>query len=275
MLKKIISDGQTGADRAALDAAIQLGIPHGGWVPTGRMAEDGIIPPVYHLVEITSSNYPERTAKNIRKSDGTLIMNHGRLTGDARFAREQALKYNRPCLHIDLSVTPVPKALPTIVDWIIRNRIEVLNVTGAKASRDADIYAKTYHILCSVIALCQYEPEKIETGRRNAGINPDQSHRQLPPLDVDDAVDRLINALPLRDRALIANMSDDELIPHYFTLGNYIRNHFGLWSGNQDLLDACRCAAHDQYLHPDAAAELIIKTLWRTLQDTHKLRLIK
>ena len=275
MLKKIISSGQTGADRAALDAAIQLSIPHGGWVPAGRMAEDGIIPSMYHLVEITSANDPERTGKNIRNSDGTLIMNHGRLTGVARFAREHALKYNRPCLHINLSVTPVPKALPTIVDWIIRNRIEVLNVTGAKASRDADIYPKTYHILCSVIALCQYEPERGEAGKRNAGNIPVQSQQQLPPMDVDDAVDRLISALPLRDKALIANLSDGELIPHYFSLGNYIRNHFGLWSGNQALLDACRGAAHDQYLHPDAAAELIIKSLWRTLQDTHKLRLIK
>lgn len=275
MLKKIISGGQTGADRAALDAAIQLRIPHGGWVPAGRLADDGIIPRKYHLAEITSSVFPERTEKNVRDSDGTLIMNHGRLADGSQLAREYALKYDRPCLQINLKVTPAPKALPTIVDWIIRNRIEVLNVTGAKARRDTDIYAKTYHILCSVIALCLYEPERIGAGKRKAGIVPIQSRQSLPPQDVDDAVDRLIAALPLRDKTRIANMSDGELIPHYFTLGNYIRNHFDLWSGNQDLLDACRHAARDQYLHPDAAAELIIKTLWRTLQETHKLRVVK
>ena len=275
MLKKIISGGQTGAARAALDAAIQLRIPHGGWVTAGRFVDDGVLSQKYRLVEDPTAICSDRTEKNVRDSDGTLIMNHGRLTGSSKLARNIALRYDKPCLHLNLKITPTPKALPTIIDWIIRNRIEVLHVTGEKAGQDTDIYGKTYHILCSVISLCQYEPEG------NGYKNPDnrlpggQGIPPLPPRNLEGAVDRLIESLPLRDKTLIANMSDGELIPHYFTLGNYIRNHFDLWSGNQDLLDACRHAAGDQKLHPDAAAELIIKSLWRSLRKTHKLRVVK
>lgn len=79
MIKKIISGGQTGADRAALDAAIKLEIPHGGWVPKGRKAEDGVIPEKYQLQEMPTAKYPERTENNVLHSDATLILTHGPL----------------------------------------------------------------------------------------------------------------------------------------------------------------------------------------------------
>ena len=71
---KIISGGQTGADRAALDAALELSIPHGGWLPKGRKAEDGPVSKRYRLQELASPNYRDRTRKNILESDGTLIV---------------------------------------------------------------------------------------------------------------------------------------------------------------------------------------------------------
>jgi len=80
MLTKIISGGQTGADRAALDAAIDLGIPHGGWIPKGRNAEDGTLPDKYQLQEMPTASYPKRTEQNVIDSDGTLILSHGNLT---------------------------------------------------------------------------------------------------------------------------------------------------------------------------------------------------
>ena len=80
MIEKIISGGQTGADQGALDAAINLGIPHGGWIPKGRITEDGPLPDRYNLIEMPSASYPDRTRKNIRESDGTLILSHSRLT---------------------------------------------------------------------------------------------------------------------------------------------------------------------------------------------------
>ena len=81
MIVKIISGGQSGVDRAALDAAIRLGIPHGGWVPKGRLAEDGPLPETYSLRETPTAVYAERTEKNVVDSDGTLIISRGELTG--------------------------------------------------------------------------------------------------------------------------------------------------------------------------------------------------
>lgn len=92
-VKRIVSGGQTGVDRGALDAAIFLGIAHGGWCPQGRLAEDGTIPPRYELTETNSSKYPIRTQQNVIDSDGTLILYAGELQGGTsltlRFARER------------------------------------------------------------------------------------------------------------------------------------------------------------------------------------------
>ena len=93
MIEKIISGGQTGADQAALDAAIKLGIPHGGWIPKGRLTENGPLPPdKYNLIEMPTDSYPERTKKNIRESDGTLILSHGMITGGSEYTQKMALK---------------------------------------------------------------------------------------------------------------------------------------------------------------------------------------
>jgi hypothetical protein len=78
-LQRIVSGGQAGVDRAALDWAIARGIPHGGWCPAGRIAEDGMIPERYQLRETASPGYRERTRRNVEDSDGTLILNLGEL----------------------------------------------------------------------------------------------------------------------------------------------------------------------------------------------------
>ena len=81
MLKKIVSCGQTGAEHAALDVAIMFNIPHGGWIPKGRLAEDGPLPDKYQLQEMLTNSYTKRTEQNVIDSDGTVIISHGRLTG--------------------------------------------------------------------------------------------------------------------------------------------------------------------------------------------------
>ena len=147
MIKKIISGGQTGADRAALDVAIRLGISHGGWVPKGRLTEDGPLPEKYNLKEMPTSGYPIRTEQNVIDSDGTLILSHGKLTGGSEYTKECADKHKRPCLHINLNETPINEASPVIAGWIFRNEIQVLNVAGSRASKDPKIYEKTFHII--------------------------------------------------------------------------------------------------------------------------------
>ena len=105
MLQKIISGGQTGADRAALDFAIARGIPHGGWCPRGRLAEDGTIPALYQLSETPGPDHAQRTEWNVRDSDGTVIFSIApALTGGSRETAELARQHQKPCLHLVRSV---------------------------------------------------------------------------------------------------------------------------------------------------------------------------
>ncbi|MBU0987193.1 MAG: putative molybdenum carrier protein, partial [Proteobacteria bacterium] len=135
MVKKIISGGQTGADQAALDVALKLGIPHGGWIPKGRITEGGMLDDRYQLQEMETTNYNKRTEKNVIDSDGTLILSHGPLTGGSEYTREMAIQHKRSWLHIDLYTTIAFQAAQKIRAWIAENNIEVLNVAGSRASK--------------------------------------------------------------------------------------------------------------------------------------------
>jgi Circularly permutated YpsA SLOG family len=147
MVEKIISGGQTGADRAALDFAIKHNIPHGGWVPNGRRAEDGRIPDIYELHEMPTGSYPERTEQNVIHSDGTVIISHSVLTGGSAYTAEMAKKHGRPWLHLDMEKTTVDEAVKRLRGWITDNSISVLNVTGPRESNNLDIYQATTKLL--------------------------------------------------------------------------------------------------------------------------------
>jgi len=151
MITKIISGGQTGVDRAALDLAIQIDLPHGGWVPKGRRAEDGLIPSTYGLREIPTTDYPTRTEQNVLGSDGTLIISRGPLTGGSKLTRALAEKHRRPCLHIDIGRTTPFSAVQAIKDWATDHRIRVLNVAGPRASEDSEIYRDSKRLLESAV----------------------------------------------------------------------------------------------------------------------------
>ena len=151
MLTKIISGGQTGADRAALDVAIALDIPHGGWIPKGRKTEDGILPDKYKLQEMPTASYPKRTEKNILDSDGTLIFSRGKLTGGSALTRKLAKQHERPWLHVDLDKVVGTGAVHIIAVWIDENDIEILNVAGPRASKDPGIHDFVMGILEAVL----------------------------------------------------------------------------------------------------------------------------
>ena len=155
MLKKIISGGQTGADRAALDAAIELGIPHGGWIPKGRRTEEGPLPDKYELKEMATPSYEERTEQNVIDADGTLIVSHGQLTDGSAFTDEMAKKHDRPCLHIDLDVIRGISAAQKIKSWILQNGVKTLNVAGPRASKDPEIHDDTIRMVKGVYYLFQ------------------------------------------------------------------------------------------------------------------------
>jgi Circularly permutated YpsA SLOG family len=153
-LEKIVSGGQTGADQAALDVAIELGIPHGGWVPKGRKTEDGSLPAKYRLKEMPTESYPKRTEQNVIDADGTLIISHGELKGGSEYTRKMAVKHGKPWIHIDANRQPIEAAVEMIRTWLNGNDIERLNVAGSPASKDPRIYTATKRILKAVMLSC-------------------------------------------------------------------------------------------------------------------------
>lgn len=133
---KIISGGQTGVDRGALDAAVALGLEHGGWCPRGRLAEDGRIPRHYRLRETETSDYPERTERNVLDSDATLILCRGSLSGGTELTRRLAKAHGRPCRVVDLEETP---SVEPVRRWLAEHRVSVLNVAGPRESQSPGI----------------------------------------------------------------------------------------------------------------------------------------
>lgn len=140
----IISGGQTGVDRGALEAAMALGIAHGGWCPKGRLAEDGIIPPQYQLQETPSSQYAVRTEWNVRDSDATLIFCRGPLSGGTLWSWQCAAQYGRPCWIVDL-LQPID--WEGLRQWLERVRPHVLNIAGPRESQAPGIQQQVQEVL--------------------------------------------------------------------------------------------------------------------------------
>jgi hypothetical protein len=152
MIDRIVSGGQTGADRAALDFALAHGIRVGGWVPRGRLAEDGRIPERYpDLVETESADPAVRTARNVRDSDATLILSHGPLDGGSLLTLQEAIRAGKPVLHLDLDPVIPAAAAGRLRSWLGALRPNILNVAGPRASRDPRIYAATGLVLAEAL----------------------------------------------------------------------------------------------------------------------------
>ena len=135
-VNEIVSGGQTGVDRAALDVALELDIPCGGWCPQDRKAEDGAIPDRYPLRETPYKNYNIRTEWNVRDSDATLILNLGSLEGGTARTVEIARQLRRPCLVIDLESNPDPAE---VREWLRQHKIRKLNIAGPRESKRAGV----------------------------------------------------------------------------------------------------------------------------------------
>lgn len=132
MVRKILSGGQTGVDRAALDVARALGVSVGGWCPAGRRAEDGAIDPVYPLRETPSDDYAERTAWNVRDAEATLVITHGPAEGGTALTVKCAAAQGKPCLVVNLLEGAEPDE---VIQWIQREGITSLNVGGPRESQ--------------------------------------------------------------------------------------------------------------------------------------------
>jgi len=274
MLNKIISGGQTGADQAVLDIVIKLGLPHGGWIPKGRITEAGPLPDKYRLKEMPTDSYSECIEQNVKDSKGTLIISYGKLTGDLNYAREMALKHKHQLLGIDLNQTIQFKAASLVNDWVRLRHIDVLYVIGPNASVDPDVWKHTAHIVEGALLLDLMEAP---TDSHITDYTKKEYLDKLPvlPKTVDEAVDQIIADMPLQDRMQMASIKKEELQSLNLTLGIFIRNQLLQKDVNRALFESCIAVSGNDNLNEINAAFLIVEKLWEKLQETHRLRVIK
>lgn len=147
LLARIVSGGQTGVDRAALDVALALGIACGGWVPRGRRAEDGALDDRYPMRETANPGYAERTQRNVRDSDATLILTRGPATGGTALTIAAARRLRRPLFVVNLDGAPAPAA---VAAWLSETGVRVVNVAGPRESTSPGVYEQAKAFLFSI-----------------------------------------------------------------------------------------------------------------------------
>ena len=152
MIRRIVSGGQTGVDRAALDAAVARDLEIGGWCPRGRLAEDGEIPSRYPLTETDSRDYAVRTEANVRDSDATLVVCRGRITGGTAFTLECARRLGRPSHVWTLGW---PGAIEGTCAWLRSIAPDVLNVAGPRESGEPGIHEEAVVALARLFGECR------------------------------------------------------------------------------------------------------------------------
>ncbi|NJN06080.1 MAG: hypothetical protein HC814_06560 [Rhodobacteraceae bacterium] len=170
VIQKIISGGQTGADQGALQAAIWMSIPHGGWCPKGRRSENGAIPDLYsNLKEHSSPDYPPRTLANVKDSDGTIIFTFGPPERGSALTIHLCKKEKKPWIHIDLlKLNSFQNALK-VSRFIMENRIKVLNVAGNRESKSPGIHDKVRNILIRAMVIMSGVKTAVANGAMKCG----------------------------------------------------------------------------------------------------------
>ncbi|MGD9249975.1 MAG: putative molybdenum carrier protein [Desulfobacterales bacterium] len=264
IVTKIISSGAFGAESAALDVAIRLKIPYEGYTGEHSMLNWSRVFKRYkNLWEQSFDSLQHILEANLNISNGTLVFTRGAPNEDLSWLIQYAEKYDHPCLHINFDKTTPLQAIFKINVWCKRDLISKLHVAGSVD--DEGIYGAVSECMNSALML----------GREAYPILAKPPAVKKPiPRTVKEAVEHLMDKLPLKDKVKIANMSASEIGELNHTLGNYIRNKFDLWSGNDKLLWSCAREAGSKIQHPDQASSVIISRLALELEKSHKLRSI-
>jgi hypothetical protein len=162
MIKKIVSGGQTGADRAGLDVAIRWGFPYGEWCRKGRNAEDGIIGGQYQLVETPSASHLQRTEWNVRDSDATVIFTLApTLTGGSKRTAEFAEKHRKPLIHVSRQAASYEDPALILQRFVEENSVRELNIAGARASKESEVWRFAYETLEAAFFWEQAHPGRL------------------------------------------------------------------------------------------------------------------
>lgn len=272
VIEKIISSGHTGPERAALDAALKYGIPHTGWIHYIRSEEREDLLGTYNLNVIPALDPRAAIQQNIDHAHGTLILAPGKLSGDSDYARHLTLKRGLQLLGIDPRQYSHIEAASLISSWVEMNHVSRVYITGSDDEAFGCTYCPSRKIIDAAVMLVLTRPAPAPLRQSLEDSSPGGNPPW--PVTIHQAVDRLVSDLFLKDKTRISAMEPFELDELHSTLGLYIKETFGLLSGNHRLTKACMQSAGVDAMLPDEAAAIIIKQLWKKLQVTHKLRII-
>ena len=272
VIEKIISSGYTGPERAALDAALKYGVPHTGWIHYIRSGKRDKLLDAYNLKVIPALDSRAAIQQNISHANGTLILAAGKGDGDSDYARYLTLKCGLQLLGIDPQQYSHIEAGSLIAAWVEMHRVSRVYITGSDNAEIGCTYHPSRKILDAAVTLSLAKPAFSHP--QQVSENSSYEGNKTWPVTVPEAVNRLISDLFLRDKSRISAMAPLELDELHPTLGVYIKETFGLLSGNHKLTKACMQTINADAMLPDEAVAIIIKELWKKLQATHKLRIV-
>jgi hypothetical protein len=273
-IAKIISGDQTDAEQAAMDAAINLGIEHGGWIPEGREYEKGRISYHYRFQEMPSPKPLFAIKQNILYADGTVIFTQGPLSGRCLWAAHMVTRHQKPWCPIDFDRLDPSKAATKIHIWIHYHGVRVLNVISMPESSASNFNKWAYYAVRKLIIL---EAMEAAPGASPDTIKLADANQRLPiwPRTIEGAVDYLERVLPPDIRFLMAEAGKEAVKRPSNELWNIVGNFLGLWRGNYQLLASAAKHTGRKILSPDEALGVVWEALAEQVVETHRLRVVK
>jgi len=274
MVNKIISGGLTVADQAALDASMSLGIPHGGYIPWGRMTEIGTLPSKYKLQELKTDNHLDCIERNVKESKGTLIISVAELNDDSKYARKITMKHTHQVFVVDLELTPSFEAVTPVYDWIQKYNIDELYIIGPFTYEYLNIDRHMTTIVEGALLLDLMDAPQ---GSKATDYYKDMYLQKLPalPKTVDEAVEQIITDMSLEERVRMASFDKEELRVINYSMSIFIRNQLFMKDINKELFESCRTVSGNKNLNEGTAALVIIEKLWEKLRKTYRLRVVR
>lgn len=274
MIRKIISSADRGVEMAAMDLALRLGITCSGWSPRYAHSNPMDFQKKYGLRTTSEIGYKLSVEKNIQDANGLLLLTRGEKIPKAQYAVQMALKHHKQLLHVDLHQYTQFEAASLVSSWLKMQKLNNLYITGTNAEEDRAIYLDTQKILETAFYL-DFVKSGLTPDSRDLKLKSPGQQTKDHPQTVAEAVARLKSELTLKDRTLVANMQPNALDRLIDNLGEYIKQTYGLYTGNEGLIRSCAQTGNLKNPLPDEACHVILRALWRDLKNTHKLRIVK